>query len=50
MNAETLTTAIGNITDIMGEVVTTIAGNPVLMTFFCAGLVGTAIGLVKSLK
>ena len=50
MDTSALTQAITNITTIMGNVVTMVADNPVLMTFFCAGLVGTAIGLVHSLK
>lgn len=50
MDASSLTQAITNITSVMSTVVSTIADNVVLMTFFCAGLVGTAIGLVHKLK
>lgn len=50
MSADTMTSAINNIMTVVSNVITTVAGNPVLMTFFCAGLVGVAIGLVKRLK
>ena len=50
MTAETMTTAVGNIMSVVSTVVTTISGNAVLMTFFCAGLVGVAIGLVHRLR
>lgn len=50
MTTDVMTGAINNIMTVVSNVITTIAGNPVLMTFFCAGLVGVAIGLVKRLK
>ena len=50
MTAEGMTTAITNIMNVVGTVVNTISQNPVLMTFFSAGLVGVAIGLVSRLK
>ena len=31
-------------------VMTTITGNSILLTFFCAGIVGIAIGVVKKLR
>lgn len=50
MTTDTMTSAINNVMTVVSNVITTVAGNPVLMTFFCAGLVGVAIGLVKRLK
>ena len=42
--------AVSIITDIATDVLTLITGNTVLMTFFCAGLLGIAISYVKRLK
>lgn len=50
MTTDVMTSAINNIMTVVSNVITTVAENPVLMTFFCAGLVGVAIGLVKRLK
>ena len=45
-----MTNAVTSITSIAGDVLTMITGNETLMVFFCAGLVFTAIGVVKALK
>lgn len=46
----TMTTAVGSLMEVVSSVITTITGNPTLMVFFCAGVVGIAIGVVKKLK
>lgn len=46
----TMTTAVGSLMEVVSIVITTIAGNPTLMVFFCAGVVGIAIGVVRKLK
>lgn len=46
----TMTTAISTLMSTASTVLTTITGNETLMVFFCAGLVFTAIGVVKALK
>lgn len=48
--ANTMTTAVGSLMEVVSTVITTITGNPTLMVFFCAGVVGIAIGVVKKLK
>lgn len=50
MTTEGMTSAVSSIMQIVSTVVSTIAGNPILMIFFCAGLVGIAIGIVRRLK
>lgn len=47
---EGVTTAIGGITGIMTSLLDFITGNPILMVFFVAGFVGTAIGLIRKFK
>lgn len=49
-SAVTMTDAVTNIMGVVSTVMTTIAGNAVLMTFFCAGIVGIGIGIVKKLR
>lgn len=46
----TMTTAVGSLMDVVSSVITTITGNPTLMVYFCAGVVGIAIGVVNKLK
>lgn len=46
----TMTTAVGSLMEVVSTVMTTITGNSVLLTFFCAGIVGIAIGVVKKLR
>lgn len=48
--ASSMTTAVGSLMEVVSSVITTITGNPTLMVFFCAGVVGIAIGVVKKLK
>lgn len=48
--ASGMTEAITSLMDIATSVLTTVTGNATLMVFFCAGLVFTAIGVVKKLK
>lgn len=45
-----MTNAVGSLMDVVSTVITTITGNPTLMVFFCAGVVGIAIGVVRKLK
>ena len=46
----TMTTAVGSLMDVVSKVMTTITGNETLMVFFCSGVVGIAIGVVKKLR
>lgn len=46
----TMTTAVGSLMEVVSKVMTTITGNEILLTFFCAGIVGIAIGVVKKLR
>lgn len=48
--ANSMTTAVGSLMDVVSTVMTTITGNVILLTFFCAGIVGIAIGVVKKLR
>lgn len=45
-----MTEAVTSIMGVVSTVMTTITGNSVLMTFFCASIVGVAIGIVKRLR
>lgn len=49
-STNTMTTAVGSLMDVVSTVLTTITGNATLMVFFCAGVVGIAIGVVRKLK
>lgn len=49
-STNTMTTAVGALMDVVSKVMTTITGNETLMVFFCAGVVGIAIGVVKKLR
>lgn len=46
----TMTTAVTSLMDVVSTVLATITGNTTLMVFFCAGVVGIAIGVVRKLK
>lgn len=46
----TMTTAVGSLMEVVSTVMTTINGNAILLTFFCASIVGVAIGIVKKLR
>ena len=46
----TMTTAVGSFMEVVSTVMSTITGNATLMVFFCAGIVGIAIGVVKKLR
>lgn len=46
----TMTTAVTSLMSVVSTVMTTITGNETLMVFFCAGVVGIAIGVVKKLR
>lgn len=50
VGGNSMTTAVGSLMDVVSTVITTITGNPTLMVFFCAGVVGIAIGVVRKLK
>lgn len=42
--------ALGNIFALVPQVLSVISSNAVMMTFFCAGVIGIAIGIVKKLR
>ena len=46
----TMSTAVSSFMEVVSTVMTTISGNATLMVFFCAGIVGIAIGVVKKLR
>ena len=48
--ANTMTTAVTSLMSVVSTVMTTITGNETLMVFFCAGVVGIAIGVVRKLR
>lgn len=48
--ANTMSTAVTSLMGVVSTVMTTITGNETLMVFFCAGVVGIAIGVVKMLR
>lgn len=50
IGANTMTTAVTSLMSVVSTVMTTITGNETLMVFFCAGVVGIAIGVVKKLR
>lgn len=45
-----VTTAIGDLFVIVGSTITALTAQPILMVFFCAGLVGTAVGVIRKFK
>ena len=45
-----MTDAVTSLMRVVSTVMTTITGNAVLMTFFCAGIIGIAIAVVKKLR
>lgn len=49
-STNTMTTAVTSLMDVVSTVLTTITGNATLMVYFCAGVVGIAIGVVRKLK
>ena len=49
-SAVSMTEAVTSIMGVVSTVMTTITGNAVLMTFFCASIVGVAIGIFKRLR
>lgn len=49
-SANTMSTAVTSLMSVVSTVMTTITGNETLMVFFCAGVVGIAIGVVKKLR
>lgn len=49
-SAVTMTDAVTSIMGVVSTVMTTITGNAVLMTFFCASILGVAIGIVRKLR
>lgn len=42
--------ALSGIFDIVPKCISVITGNAVMMTFFCAGVIGLAVGVIKKLK
>lgn len=49
-SANTMSTAVTSLMGVVSTVMTTITGNETLMVFFCAGVVGIAIGVVQKLR
>lgn len=49
-SVNTMSTAVTSLMGVVSTVMTTITGNETLMVFFCAGVVGIAIGVVKKLR
>ncbi len=49
-SANTMSTAVTSLMGVVSTVMSTITGNETLMVFFCAGVVGIAIGVVKKLR
>lgn len=49
-STNTMTSAVGSLMGVVSTVMTTITENSILLTFFCAGIVGIAIGVVKKLR
>ena len=49
-SAVSMTEAVTSIMGVVSTVMITITGNAVLMTFFCASIVGVSIGIVKRLR
>jgi hypothetical protein len=45
-----LSSAVSEVFTIASQCLTVVTGNTVLMTFFCAGLIGIAVGVVARLK
>lgn len=45
-----MSSAVSDIFTIASQALTVVTGNPILLTFFCAGLVGIGIGVIKKLK
>ena len=49
-SAVSMSQAVSDIFTIASSALGVVTGNAVLMTFFCAGLVGIACGVIRSLK
>lgn len=49
-STNTMSTAVTSLMNVVSTVMGTITGNETLMVFFCAGVVGIAIGVVKKLR
>lgn len=47
---ENMTTAIGNVFTVVGEVANQVMSNPVTAMFFVAGLIGLGCGILGRLK
>lgn len=45
-----VTTGVSNLMTVVGTVLNTITGEPILAALFAAGFVGIAIGIVRGLK
>lgn len=50
VTSATLTSAVSDIMSVVSTVMSTITSNAILLTFFCASIVGVAIGIVKKLR
>lgn len=45
-----MTQAVSDVMGVVSTVMSTITGNTILMAFFCAGIIGVAIAIVRKLK
>lgn len=45
-----ITTAVGNVFEVVGNVVTEVMAQPALAMFFVAGLIGIGAGILSRLK
>lgn len=47
---DVVTGAISGVVDVVGQIFTVMTGNPYLLFFMAAGLLGVGIGIFKQLK
>lgn len=47
---EPIITAVGEVLELSGTILTTITGNPILTFIFATGFVGIGVGVVRMLK
>lgn len=47
---EAVTTGVTNLIDIVGSTLDALTAEPILMVFFCSGLVGIAVSVIRKFK
>ncbi len=47
---EAVTTGVTNLIGIVGSTLDAMTAEPILMVFFCAGLIGTAVAVIRKFK